>query len=198
MPLRMVRGAASGRTTSITVEQHHSFVSLPDEPLLARPYDPRTANSAATLEDYGESFDGDYRTRAVARWRHEMLESGIVELPLGGGICIAAARLQDFHADPADRFLVDGIDLGDDLRRRHVAVEDQQLAGQILALRIAALQRHHQARLELRPGAQIRQSRFHACGMPPGHGSGHGVSFRRRSRNIEPKRFFHATTKGEK
>ena len=43
---------------------------------------------------------------AVARWRHEMLERGIVELPLGGGTCIAAAQLQDFHADPADRFIV--------------------------------------------------------------------------------------------
>src|SRR5690606_654296 len=61
------RHAPDGR--SITVEQHHSFVSLPDEPLPSRPYDPRTANSSATLEDYGEGFDGDYRRRAVARWR---------------------------------------------------------------------------------------------------------------------------------
>lgn len=50
---------------------------------------------------------GRLRVRgAVARWRHEMLERGIVELPLGGGTCIAAAQLQDFHADPADRFIV--------------------------------------------------------------------------------------------
>ena len=42
----------------------------------------------------------------VARWRHEMLERGVVELPLGGGTCIAAAQLQDFHADPVDRFIV--------------------------------------------------------------------------------------------
>ncbi len=42
---------------------------------------------------------------SVVRWRHGLLESGIVELPLGGGICIAAARLQDFHADPADRLI---------------------------------------------------------------------------------------------
>ena len=44
--------------------------------------------------------------RPVVRWRHELLERGIVELPLGGATCIAAARLQDFHADPADRFIV--------------------------------------------------------------------------------------------
>jgi PIN domain nuclease of toxin-antitoxin system len=42
----------------------------------------------------------------VTSWRHELLERGIVELPLGGGTCIAAARLQGFHADPADRFIV--------------------------------------------------------------------------------------------
>lgn len=44
--------------------------------------------------------------RPVVRWRHELLERGIVELPLGGATCIAAASLQDFHADPADRFIV--------------------------------------------------------------------------------------------
>lgn len=42
----------------------------------------------------------------AARWRHDLLGRGIVELPLGGGTCIAAAQLPDFHADPADRFIV--------------------------------------------------------------------------------------------
>jgi len=42
----------------------------------------------------------------VAHWRHELLERGIIELPLGGGTCIAAAQLLDYHADPADRFIV--------------------------------------------------------------------------------------------
>lgn len=50
---------------------------------------------------------GRLRVRgAAARWRHEILERGVIELPLCGGTCIAAARLQDFHADPADRFIV--------------------------------------------------------------------------------------------
>jgi PIN domain nuclease of toxin-antitoxin system len=44
--------------------------------------------------------------RPIARWRHELLERGIVELPLGGGTCIAATQLEDFPADPADRFIV--------------------------------------------------------------------------------------------
>lgn len=44
--------------------------------------------------------------QSATRWRHDLLEQGIVELPLGGGTCIAAAQFQDFHADPADRFIV--------------------------------------------------------------------------------------------
>ena len=36
---------------------------------------------------------GRLRARAaVSHWRHEMLEHGVVELPLGGETCIAAAR----------------------------------------------------------------------------------------------------------
>ena len=50
---------------------------------------------------------GRLRIREPAtRWRHELLERGVVELPLGGGTCIAAAQLEQFHADPADRFMV--------------------------------------------------------------------------------------------
>jgi PIN domain nuclease of toxin-antitoxin system len=53
------------------------------------------------------ALKGRLRVRAsITQWRHELLERGIVELPLGGGTCIAAARLPDFHADPADRFIV--------------------------------------------------------------------------------------------
>jgi PIN domain nuclease of toxin-antitoxin system len=50
---------------------------------------------------------GRLRVREPAtRWRRELLERGMVELPIGGGTCIAAAQLQGFHADPADRFMV--------------------------------------------------------------------------------------------
>ena len=50
---------------------------------------------------------GRLRIREPAtRWRHELLERGVVELPLGGGTCIAAAQLEQFHADPVDRFMV--------------------------------------------------------------------------------------------
>jgi PIN domain nuclease of toxin-antitoxin system len=44
--------------------------------------------------------------RPVVRWRHELLERGVIELPLGGATCIAAASLEAFHPDPADRFIV--------------------------------------------------------------------------------------------
>lgn len=61
------RHAPDGR--SLTLEQHHSFVELPADPLPPRVYDPRTANSSTTLEDYGEGFDEDYRVRLTERWR---------------------------------------------------------------------------------------------------------------------------------
>lgn len=55
----------------ITFEQHHSFMRLPDEPMQGRPFDPRTGNSSTVLQDYNESFDGDYRARYTSRWRLE-------------------------------------------------------------------------------------------------------------------------------
>jgi PIN domain nuclease of toxin-antitoxin system len=42
----------------------------------------------------------------VSVWRHDLRRRGIVELPLGGAACIAAAKLDEFHADPADRLIV--------------------------------------------------------------------------------------------
>lgn len=54
---------------SLTVQQHHSFLPLPDPPLPQRHYDPRTGNSAPTVQDYSQPFDGEFRLRSVARWR---------------------------------------------------------------------------------------------------------------------------------
>ncbi len=42
----------------------------------------------------------------VGLWRREQLEQGVVEIPVDGEIGIRAANLTDFHADPADRFIV--------------------------------------------------------------------------------------------
>lgn len=41
----------------------------------------------------------------VSSWRQKVLRLGIGELPISGEIAIAAARLPDFHGDPADRLI---------------------------------------------------------------------------------------------
>lgn len=55
----------------VTVEQHHSLVQLPDEPMAPRAYDPRTGNNARGFWDFSQPFDGEYRLRLTARWRLE-------------------------------------------------------------------------------------------------------------------------------
>ncbi len=42
----------------------------------------------------------------LERWRLDLLSLGLVELPLDGGIGLAAAHLNDLHGDPADRFIL--------------------------------------------------------------------------------------------
>lgn len=44
--------------------------------------------------------------RPVDRWRAELLARGLEEIAVGGDIGILAARLEHFHADPADRIIV--------------------------------------------------------------------------------------------
>ena len=61
--------APDGR--SVTLQQHHSFVPVPDPPLAQRHYDPRTGNSAEAVDDYSQPFDGEFRLRSVSRWRLE-------------------------------------------------------------------------------------------------------------------------------
>jgi len=41
----------------------------------------------------------------VDNWRHNVLELGIVEIPVSGDIGILATELEDFPLDPADRVL---------------------------------------------------------------------------------------------
>ncbi len=38
-------------------------------------------------------------------WRHRLLDMGLIEIPITGEIGITAAELQEFHGDPADRFI---------------------------------------------------------------------------------------------
>ena len=39
------------------------------------------------------------------QWRQDWLNAGLRELPLSGGVALAAVALEGFHADPADRFI---------------------------------------------------------------------------------------------
>ena len=42
----------------------------------------------------------------VSQWRSRLLEEGLQEIPVDGGIGIRANFLPSFHADPADRIIV--------------------------------------------------------------------------------------------
>ncbi len=43
--------------------------------------------------------------RPTDRWRQELLQSGLNEIPLDGNIAIMAIGLPDLHGDPADLFI---------------------------------------------------------------------------------------------
>ncbi len=56
---------------TIALEQHHSFLRLPEPPLPLRPFDPRSGLFTNDFFDFAQGFSGDYRQRAVVRWRLE-------------------------------------------------------------------------------------------------------------------------------
>ena len=39
-------------------------------------------------------------------WRLELMQSGLLEIPLQGSTALRAGQLQEFHGDPADRMIV--------------------------------------------------------------------------------------------
>ena len=39
-------------------------------------------------------------------WRRELLDDGLIEIPVEGGIAVRASLLADMHGDPADRLIV--------------------------------------------------------------------------------------------
>ncbi len=41
----------------------------------------------------------------LSAWRNDLIEQGLIELPVTGEIGIKAARLDPFHGDPADRLI---------------------------------------------------------------------------------------------
>ena len=42
----------------------------------------------------------------LEQWRLGLIGMGLVEFPLDGGVCLAAAQLDDLHGDTADRFIL--------------------------------------------------------------------------------------------
>ena len=42
----------------------------------------------------------------IGSWRMSLLEQGLVEVPVDGGIAVRAGLLQEMHGDPADRIIV--------------------------------------------------------------------------------------------
>jgi PIN domain nuclease of toxin-antitoxin system len=42
----------------------------------------------------------------LQRWRRDFLAQGLLEIPVTGAIGIAAAELDEFHADPSDRIII--------------------------------------------------------------------------------------------
>ena len=55
---------------AVTVRQHHSFVALPDDGYVPRPYDPRAGYGAMSYDDYGAPL-GEPMTRRFLR-RHRL------------------------------------------------------------------------------------------------------------------------------
>jgi len=43
---------------------------------------------------------------SLNRWRKELIDRGLLELPVDGATGIVAANFQGFHGDPADRIIV--------------------------------------------------------------------------------------------
>ena len=43
---------------------------------------------------------------AIEAWRADLLQAGVQEIPVNGGIALRATTLQELHRDPADRFIV--------------------------------------------------------------------------------------------
>lgn len=63
------RVAPDGR--SITLEQHHSFMRLPERPLAIRAFDPRAGLFSYDYFDFAQGLESDYRQRGTVRWRLE-------------------------------------------------------------------------------------------------------------------------------
>jgi len=65
----LLQVAPDARTFAL--EQHHSFMRLPDPSLALRAFDPRSGMFTNAYFDFAQRLESDYRQRAVVRWRLE-------------------------------------------------------------------------------------------------------------------------------
>jgi hypothetical protein len=63
------RHAPDGRT--LALQQHHSFLALPEPAMRPREFHPQAGIFANTFLDFAQPFDADYRRRQLVRWRLE-------------------------------------------------------------------------------------------------------------------------------
>lgn len=63
------RHAPDGRT--IALQQHHSFVALPEPPMRPREFHPQAGIFPNSFFDFAQGFESDYRRRYLVRWRLE-------------------------------------------------------------------------------------------------------------------------------
>lgn len=71
-------------------------------------HDGKLAVSAISFWECGMLIEKGRITLSIdpMQWRADLLASGLEELPVTGRTGIAAARLANFHGDPADRLIV--------------------------------------------------------------------------------------------
>ncbi|MFW5927424.1 MAG: DUF5117 domain-containing protein, partial [Wenzhouxiangella sp.] len=89
------RHAPDGR--SVTVEQHHSFLALPEDGYRPREFHPRAGIFPHILFDFALGHDSDYRQRWIWRWR---LEPSDPEAYLAGEKVEPVEPIV-YHLDPA-------------------------------------------------------------------------------------------------
>ena len=91
----LCRLAPDGR--SFTLEQHHSFVKLPDPPLALRRFDPRAGIFPLAFFDFAQGLDADYRQRVISRWRLEPVDPAAYQR----GELVDAVKPIVYYMDPA-------------------------------------------------------------------------------------------------
>lgn len=93
--IELRRHSPDGR--SVVLEQHHSFLALPDEGYRSREFHPRAGFFPHAFFDYAQGLDSDYWRRWIMRWR---LEPSDPEAYLRGEL-VEPVRPIRYYMDPA-------------------------------------------------------------------------------------------------